>query len=30
VLDRPEWIATPGLVNPNTRIGERRSRGRTV
>lgn len=28
VLDRPAWIATPGLVNAHTRIGNERSPGR--
>jgi hypothetical protein len=28
VLDRPEWIATPGLVNAHTRAGGERSGGR--
>jgi hypothetical protein len=28
VLDRPDWIATPGLVNAHTRAGAERSSGR--
>jgi hypothetical protein len=28
VLERPEWVATPGLVNAHTRIGSERSPGR--
>src|SRR5262245_3509795 len=28
VLDRPDWIATPGLVNAHTRAGSDRSVGR--
>lgn len=28
VLDRPQWVATPGLVNAHTRIGGERSSGR--
>lgn len=28
VLDRPDWIATPGLINAHTRAGAERSSGR--
>jgi hypothetical protein len=28
VLERPEWVATPGLINAHTRIGSERSAGR--
>src|SRR5262245_66297977 len=28
VLDRPDWVVTPGLVNAHTRIGGERSPGR--
>lgn len=28
VLDRPDWVAMPGLVNPHTRAGAERSSGR--
>jgi len=28
VIDRPEWVATPGLINARTRIGARRYSGR--
>jgi len=29
VIDRPDWVATPGLINPHTRIGGRRYGGRS-